>query len=313
MTGYSDLAELVNPFGQLGPASKTYIRTEQSTGYTSCELLTLGDPDDESRGGIVIMRVDDDSSAITVKINRGVYQLEGGSIAIELSIEYVNVYTFDSNPKGSPGATQDEFSPQKRMNYSFDQNTTNATITMGGNIYKRIDYVYQSLLADKPSDWPTKFLRLYQLNIMSSHSKIEGFGGNGMFQYLGRTTLFEGIRFGTMNMRGKGFIKPETSYSYDNFSDLASMTLNGTLSNVSNWKGDGSMDGTVNFTVEGNTNRWNGEVYYGYVEITSTQASAGPYVVTVEGTPYDVVFNFANPGNFDFTTILDPDPANWTF
>jgi hypothetical protein len=167
-------------------------------------------------------------------------------------------------------------------------------------------------------DREEQLMKMYDLSIVSSQSKIDGFGGKGMLQYMGKTSLFDGFRFGSFDLEPswKGvplFSSVITDFEYRDYSDNAYIVLNGKQRSDANMSGNGEMSGTVSFTAQGNTTTWNCSVNYGNIELEKTLGSAGDYIVTIDGIPYTVSFQHVNPGFFSFTNILDPDPANWTF
>jgi hypothetical protein len=318
LAGYNDLGEAINPYLQLGAESKTYMRTESAVGGDAVELITLSDPDEENRGGIIIMEIIDETTLFTVKISRGTYELAGGSIAIDIFVEYENAYKPTSNPSGNPGASQTEFSPDKRIEFAFVQEDVQATIALDGTLYKRVDLILDSILAKSSPDREEQLMKMYDLTIVASQSKIDGFGGKGMLGYIGKTTLVEGFRFGSFDLRPnwKGvplFSSVITEFHYDKYSDNSYVVLTGKQSSEASMGGNGSMSGTVSFTLQGSATNWSCSVDYGNIVLSETLGSAGFYEVTIQGTPYTVSFEHVNPGFFSFTDILDPDPLKWTF
>ncbi len=318
LAGYNDLGEEVNPYLQLGTESKTYMSTQTTVIGDALELITLSDPDEENKGGIIIMEIIDRTDSFTVEISRGTYQIFGGSIAIDIFVKYENDYKWTSNPSGSPGASQTEFSPDMRIEFVFTQDDAQATISLDGTLYKRFDHILDSIMSKSSPEREIQLMKMYDLSIVASQSKIDGFGGKGMLEYIGKTTLVEGFRFGSFDLdptwKGVPWLSSViTKFDYDNYSDNAYIVLTGKQSSEASIGGDGGMSGLVSFTAQGTTNTWNCSVNYGNIALTETLGSSGDYIVTISGTPYNVSYKHVNPGVFSFIDILDPDPANWTF
>jgi hypothetical protein len=316
--GFKDIGEEIDPAEPMGEDSTSYMRTEVSGNDKAVELITIEDPDAENSGMIAIMRATDDDAGnkITAVLTRATYIIDDPNITIYPYIEYRNEYKYTTNPGGSYGASQSEFDEGTSETHSFDVDDPNAELVYSGNRYKRIDYIYQWII-DSSLDKERDMMKMYELTIMASHCKIDGFGGMGMLSYLTRPdpVQFKGIRAGTFDLDASGGLLTNvtTTFEYIGYSDYAYMYLDGTQVSVSDNNGAGSMSGSVDATVTGNPGSWNVNVDYSAISIVGTLPD-GTYGITIDSSAtVDVDAVIFTPGNFDYTGILDPDPASWPF
>lgn len=310
MDGYHDLAEPVNRFDQLGPNASTCMRTDRLESGPVVELMTFSDLR-MSYGSCVSMFVSDEGQKIHVTLKLGTYQISDARIELDYSMQYLNTYMRTSNPSGVPGATQDELSPEKVEEALWHHDRAAGTIRIDGKVYQKADKIFEMLLNQESSDWTDRFMKMFILCTMAAHTRIEGFGGAGMLQYLGKeSTCFKGLLFGKMLFSMEGLTTITTRFNYINHCDIAGMILNGEIVNRSDMSGTGVMDGILNFTAEGISQTWQGCVDYSGIHISEMLPDAGEYLLTVSDSTYFTNHNYGNPGCFDLTDILDPDRIN---
>jgi hypothetical protein len=280
-----DVGEKVDPAEPMDGESKSYMRTAVSgvaPGETNIvEVVTIEDPGplgDE----IAIMRGSDDGSKFTVTLTRATYTIKGSNITIYL----------------------------------------NGELTYGSHVYKRMDFVYDAIMAEPmgPEDRERDIMRMYELTTISSQVKIKGFGGIGMFDYFNETNRLKGIRSGYYDLivSGKLIGGVTTTFAYAGYSDHAYMTLDGRETSKTGYgsadNGDGNMEESVTLTISGESgDTWTVVVDYTDIILDDTLPQ-GTYSVKV-GTDdaQDVDAVIFQPGHFDYTTILDPDPGTWTY
>ncbi|MBN1780612.1 hypothetical protein JW948_05760 [bacterium] len=306
MNGYHDLAEPVDRFSQLGPGSATFMRTFPSETGTDVELLTLSDPD-RTLGTCASLVVRTDPQAVDTKLRLGTYQILQDMIRINYTIEYRNSYMKNSKPSGVPGAVHADIVCNACVTGAWDHDPAAGTITIGNRLFTRFDRVLESVIDHPLPDRPDRFLKMFLLCTMSAHARIDGFNGIGMLQYIDKTTVFNGLLFGSLEFSAEGFRNISTRFRYRNQCDISGIILDGEFRNHSDMSGDGYMDGFLDFTVHGPSRLWEGRVTYTSLEITSTLPSGGVYGVILDGDSSTVSYDYGNPGNFDFSDILEPD------
>lgn len=309
MNGYNDLGELVSQFTQFGTETITFMRTLDLESGSGTECFTINGA--YKKGQCSFMRVLADEQEVTVTLQLGSYEIFNDQIELFYFQKYSNTYKRKPNPAEVPGATQQDLSPQEHVQTDWLRDAAIGTIEIGDVSYKQLDRIFNSIFSQASPNWVDQFIKMYLLNTMSAHARIEGFGGGGMFQYLDKTTIFDALRFGTMNFTVTGLLTVNSRFAYKNHGELSGVTLNGTMTNKSDMNGNGEMGGAVSFTIQGTENTWHGSVDYSHLNITNTLPFSGEYLITIEGQNYTASYDFGNPGNFDLTDIVDPDPANW--
>jgi hypothetical protein len=312
MDGYHDLAESVNRFTQLGPDATTYMRTCVLESGPAAELMTFSDLR-ETYGSCVSMRVIDQGDKVKVVLELGTFQISEDQIELEYGLRFLNTYMRTPNPSGVSGATQEELSPPNQDALYWQHDRVAGIIRIGEKRYLKTDRIFDTILSQESSDWPDQFMKLFLLCTMAAHARIEGFGGIGMLQYIGKTTHFDGLLFGDMAFSVAGLTTLTTTFKYTNHSDIGCVILDGEIVNRSDLSGTGEMNGGLAFTIECAENTWQGSVDYSAIRISETLPSSGEYRLTFGGSDsiYTAPYDYGNPGRFDLTDILDPDPANW--
>jgi len=310
MTGYHDLAQPVNRFGQFGIDASSFIRTTKTEHETGVECFTVSDIQ-ASYGSCAWLSVVSDSQVIRAELRTGTYERNEQRIEISFEMQYNNQYSENATPSRNPGAVQYPISKSSPDCFAWDYDSLTNILEFGGHAYLCMDSVYDRVLSQSASDWPDRFIKLYILSTMSAHCRIEGFGGIGMLQYNGKHTLFQGLLDGTLEFCVDGLKQVTTRFIYTDHSDISGFVLNGEMRNISDMSGSGYMEGVVRFHVKSSAGRWQGTVDYSNMTITHTLASSGYYILSIDDGDYLVDYDYGNPDNFDFSELLDPDPACW--
>jgi hypothetical protein len=320
-----DVGEKVDPAEPMDGESKSYMRTAVSgvaPGETNIvEVVTIEDPGplgDE----IAIMRGSDDGSKFTVTLTRATYTIKGSNITIYPYLFHSYAYAAYSNPASESGASREIYDQSTPETHAFSVDDLNGELTYGSHVYKRMDFVYDAIMAEPmgPEDRERDIMRMYELTTISSQVKIKGFGGIGMFDYFNETNRLKGIRSGYYDLivSGKLIGGVTTTFAYAGYSDHAYMTLDGRETSKTGYgsadNGDGNMEESVTLTISGESgDTWTVVVDYTDIILDDTLPQ-GTYSVKV-GTDdaQDVDAVIFQPGHFDYTTILDPDPGTWTY
>ena len=174
-------------------------------------------------------------------------------------------------------------------------------MTYDGNDYTSVVTLYDNIMGEAIDVRAKRFMQMYELTIITSQTKIEGFRGMGMIQYLGRTVAFKGIRVGTFEVT--------SDFNYKGYSDYQGLTIHGLQRSQSGMSGDGNMSGTVDFTL-GGSQTWTGSVNYDAIVLENTLPTKGYYKIRFDGiddqgTNVDSL-QTTNPGSFNYTDIFIP-------
>ena len=315
--GFQDLAEMIDPTTPIGENSYSYMRTTtDGDGNNVTELITYNEPDGDGNGELAFISIVDDiaGAKVTVSLARATYNLSGTNITLAPYFAYYNEYSAGlGNAKQSDDPSDFEqvvsttFLDDITGAHTFDDSVSD-TLTYDDNNYTSIAALYDNIMGKAKDVRAKQFMQMYELTIITSQTKIEGFGGMGMIQYLGRTVALNGIRVGTYNLTSEGTFNNTTDFDFKNYSDYQGLTLNGLQRSQSDRHGDGNMSGTVDFTLVGSSETWTGSVNYDAIVLENTLPTKGYYKIIFDGiddqgTNVDSL-QTTNPGSFDYTAIL---------
>jgi hypothetical protein len=322
--GFQDLAEMIDPTTSIGENSYSYMRvTTNVDGNNVAESITYNDPDSDGNGEFVLTVVVDDADdadstnwKVEVYMIRSTYNLSGTDITHTPYFTYHNTYT-----AGLGNATQsddpsdfDQIIDSTYLSYvtgtKYFSDSVPGTLTYDSNDYTSFTTLYDNIMSESTAeDRAKQFMQMYEFTIITSQTKIEGFGGMGMIQYLGRTVAFKGIRAGTFELTSEGAFSNTSDFNFEGYSDYQGLTIRGLQRSNSGTSGDGNMSGTVDFTLVG-SQTWTGSVNYDAIGLENTLPTIGYYtikfdVIDEQGTPVDPL-QVTNPGSFDYTDIFIP-------
>jgi hypothetical protein len=302
MSGYNDLGEPVNRFGQFGTDASTFIHAQKSETERSVELITLSYLE-EGSGSCAFLRVTENPKTVVVEMKEGSYEIRDTELITAYSMHYINRYEEKSSPSKTHGAIQQQLYPWETVRMSWHHDPSSGIIELGGKRFKSIALVYDALFMGNSPGWMDQFIKIYHLGTMSAHCRIDGFAGLGMLQYLEKRTLFYGLLSGTLEMRVSGLSDITTVFSYRNHSDIEGLIFTGKITNSADMSGNGGMTGGIQFSVRGTAGIWEGIIDYSDIRVTHTVPSAGQYRVTMPDSVYEVDYFYGNPGFFDFTDV----------
>jgi hypothetical protein len=303
--GYQEIGKQIDPYDPLGVNSKTYMRAVSDVSMRTTEMITYSLPDPGNKGELVLTTIVDDGSEKAITITRARYTLSGTDITLVPFVQYKNEYG-----PGLHNATQttSNFNPDIAGTKFFEiaGNLLTYGVDPNKNQYTDLQAVFANVMTKLAPDRARMILKLVELTMMTAQSRLEGFGGMGMVEYLGKTVTLRGMRKGSYDLYSVGGLgSPNTTdFTYKDYSDHSSLTIEGLQRVVASQAGDGSMSRTVSFTIEGSSQTWTGSIKYDNITITSSVPSAGYYEVTVEGQESDVPSTAAIPGHFDLAEVM---------
>jgi hypothetical protein len=145
--------------------------------------------------------------------------------------------------------------------------------------------------------------RMFNMPLLVSQTRMLGFGSSGMTQYLDTTATFAGTIANNFTVRVIEIVMPKTFITYTDFVDLTGITATGEQRTRVNLSGNGTMEGTIAFQMQGRTQMIEGVVDYANVLIKNGVAAEGLYGLTIEGggsfTP-----SYSLAANTDIRAIL---------
>jgi hypothetical protein len=321
--GFQDLAEMIDPTTPIGENSYSYMRvTTNVDGNNVTESITYNEPDSDGNGEFVLTVVVDDADdadsanwKVDVFMIRTTYNLSGTDITHTPYFAYHNTYSV-----GLGNATQsddpsdfDQIIVSTYLSYvtgtKYFSDSVPGMLTYDSNDYTSFTTLYDNIMSEPPEERAKQFMRMYEHTIITSQTKIEGFGGMGMIHYLGRTVAFKGIRVGTFELTSEGTFSNTTDFNYKGYSDYQGLTIHGQQRSQSGTSGDGNMSGTVTFTLEAGAT-YTGSVTYDTIVLKDTLPKGGAYKIKFDGiddqgTGVDPL-QTTNPGSFDYTDIFIP-------
>jgi hypothetical protein len=152
-------------------------------------------------------------------------------------------------------------------------------------------------------------MRVFQLTALSSETRILGFNGPAIIQYTSPAT-FNGVLSGGVNIGVESLFKPNTTLSYQNFSDFSGFVIDGSQFSQTDLSGNGHMSSVVGFQMKTNPGDGgapvtiiSGQVGYGNPDgtppsllLTAGTPTGGAYQLSIDGgatflVGYDVVNN----------------------
>ena len=171
----------------------------------------------------------------------------------------------------------------------------------------------------------TAVFQLYNLALLTSQTRLAGFGSGGMTQYLNSTSAFVGLIGSEFTVNVVNVLNPRTTIHYASFQDLTGLIVGAPEGEdqitVVNAGGNGGMEGSLSYyLLADRTNPASaveGDLDYSDVEINSGFGNAGTYHLTIDsaGATFDlpvadqIEYDETLPGfgHFDMSPILPVD------
>lgn len=138
-------------------------------------------------------------------------------------------------------------------------------------------------------------LRVFQLTVISSEARILGFNGPAIIQYTNPAT-FNGVLGGVVNIGVQSLFKPNTTLTYQQFSDFAGFVLDGSQYSQTDLSGNGHISSTVGFQMTA-------ELQDGGSPKTVIAAQVG--YGNADGTPPSILLNAGTPSGGSYQLSID--------
>ncbi len=230
------------------------------------------------------------SAGVSGSAIRGTYteDRQAGSIALAEKYLYVAPDESGVGPLSRHGTTRDPVD----VKVTLSQSRSGGRLVLSGDPSFAATYLpLESALAGLGNAAERDADCLFQLGnlaVMSSSTRILGFGSATMTQYYD-ATAFVGIASGDVVVKVDG---TTVHITYDTYSDFGGIRLDGMQTSYSNWSGDGRMEGVVRVTLSpkdaagGALPAIAGGIDYGGLKLSNGSVAAGSYyVMTLDGIP----------------------------
>ena len=236
----------------------------------------------------------------------GTYSATATSITMQSSLKYVLNNQYNIPVTSRDGA----------MRFNVDAGATYATsldggiLTLTGTPPLGSFVSFTSALANLQAtnqDQAECLMRVYQLTALTSETRILGFNGPAIIQYTTPAT-FNGVLEGSVSISVDSLFNPDTTLTYQQYSDFSGFVLDGYQGTQTDLSGNGYLFNAINFQMssppaDGGPAQTiiSGSVLYGLADgspptitIVAGTPSSGDYVVSVDGggtfpVSYDVV------------------------
>lgn len=237
-------------------------------------------------------------------IYAGIYYATATQITMQSSLKYVLANQYSIPVTSRDGALRFEVDAGATYTTSLDGGvlTLTGTPTLGSFV------PFLSALANLQATNQAQadcLLRVFQLSVISSETRILGFNGPSIIQYT-TPAIFNGVLTGVVNIGVQSLFTPNTTLSYQQFSDFTGFVLDGSQYSQTDLSGNGYISSSLNFEMT-NTPSDGGAaqtVIAGTVGYGNADGSP-PSVLLVSGTPSGGSYQLAVDGGGNFLVGYD--------
>jgi hypothetical protein len=148
-------------------------------------------------------------------------------------------------------------------------------------------------------------LRVFQLTVISSETRILGFNGPSIIQYT-NPAIFNGVLTGDVTINVQSLLSPNTTLTYQGFSDFAGFLLEGSQYSQTDLQGNGYISSSVAFQMTRDPGDGGpletvvaGQVGYGNAD------GSPPSIILVTGTPSGGSYQLSIDGGSSFLVSYD--------
>jgi hypothetical protein len=164
-------------------------------------------------------------------------------------------------------------------------------LTSIGAVAEAIDFSTQEGAED--------VFRLFNVPLLTSQSRLLGFGSGSMTQYVDNTADFSGAIRNRFSVSVEDWLEPNTLIWYFQFEDLTGIVIDGPQKTNVSTSGNGSMTGTLSFLMRGTGGTSDvairGHLNYQGLKISDGLAAGGTYTLGIDGVPaaYTISYELA--------------------
>jgi hypothetical protein len=134
--------------------------------------------------------------------------------------------------------------------------------------------------------------RVLNYALITSLSRVIGFGSAGLTMYLNRVGTFNGLQAGTQEVTFRELFSPKANFTYTEYTDMTGFRFDGSYESRTDISATGDMIGSVDFTLTTDVDAaplFAGTLIYENVLINNGVPDEGFYRITLsDGPSFDV-------------------------
>ncbi len=293
---YQIIGQELDPTVSLGN-QPTWIQAtpEQTT------LLVFAAPDGGTTAPFTLTTIARNQAAV---ILTGTYYATATQVFLSSTLRYVLDNEYNLPVTSRDGALRFDIDAGATYTTSLDGGILTLTGTPSLGSFASFPVALANLQATN-QDEADCLLRVFQLTVISSEARILGFNGPAIIQYTNPAT-FNGVLSGVVNIGVQSLFKPNTTLTYQQFSDFAGFVLDGSQYSQTDLSGDGYISSTVAFGMTRDPNDGGplesvieGQVGYGNAD------GSPPSILLVAGTPSGGSYQLSIDGGASFLVGFD--------
>ena len=302
--GYPDLGSRLDTLVSIGDGGATaWMKTDDEG---ASDILVLGDTADADTGRFALLHLRPNSTG-TLRV--GTYVVDDERIMLSVESEYRKISQLDVPPSARDGSVREDFDPPTVLACEADMVDGKLDIMLDGNPSLMTNLWDVISTVDPAAQGGAAMLcRFFNLPVVSLQMRIPGFGGAGLLQYSGEPSNFAGVIGGKGSIRMTSVLSPTAEIAFADFRDFPGITVDGYQISATDMAGDGSLTGTMNFTMQDprleGAFSVSGEISYDMVLRNGTPSDGG-YNVTLSNGTSDFV-SYKDAETLDFRSVLPP-------
>lgn len=182
------------------------------------------------------------------------YREEASTLVLNSQILFVRPDEVGVSPINAGGSYSEEDSRTLIITYRPSPAEISSDELFNGDVgsladgWVHLDEVLDALDPDTQKGAEELFSLVYA-STFTVLPRIPSFGGAGMIQYTDPGGTFNSLLGGPLHVLVTGLAKPESFLTYDEYSDLSGVVMDGGQNNVTNTKGEGYYHGTLDFEI----------------------------------------------------------------
>lgn len=234
---YQIIGQELDPTVSLGN-QPTWIQAtpEQTT------LLVFAAPDGGVSAPFTLTTIAKNQSAV---IFSGTYSATATTISLASTLKYVLTNQYDIPVTQRDGSQRFDVDAGATYVRVLDGGVLTLTGTPPLGSFIPFQAALANLQATNQAEAEC-MLRVFELTVLSSEARILGFNGPSIIQYTNPAT-FNGVLSGSVNIGVQSLFSPNTTLTYQAFSDFSGFTIEGSQYSQTDLSGNGYISSVVNF------------------------------------------------------------------
>jgi hypothetical protein len=236
----------------------------------------------------------------------GSYHFDGNQVILNSTLRYVLRNQYNLPVTQRDGAQRFDIDAGSTYLYSRDGGilTLDGSPSLGSFAYFPDALVGLKATSQTEAEC---VMRVFELTILSSETRILGFNGPAIIQYTSPAS-FNGTLAGSVNINVESLLKPNTTLDYQSFIDFSGFRVDGIQYTITDLDGNGNTTNTVYFRMtidpadgSGPQTLIAGQVGYDLGLVSGTPSS-GTYTLTVDAGQ-------SFPMSYDVINTMDVTPC----